>query len=226
MVEALMARLGHDLRTPLTPLFVLFPLIRARVADPELQGMVDVCSKSAASMKKLVDRAQMLVSLTTTLTTAEFARITLVSVLESALVESGDSMAQKQITCQNDVSPLMIVPAVPDQLKELFVNLIANATRFSPEHGVIRITAEQQLDTVTVAVHDDGVGLAADHLERIFDEFFKADDSRHDLNAPGLGLSICKRIVRNHHGRIWAESPGIGKGTTIYLTLNEQDAAS
>jgi signal transduction histidine kinase len=117
------------------------------------------------------------------------------------------------------------VQAVPDQLRELFANLIANTVRFSPEKGVIRITAEQQAATVTVAIHDDGIGIEAAHLERIFDEFFKADESRHDLDAAGLGLSICKRIVFNHHGRIWAESPGLGKGTTIRFTLNEQLSA-
>ena len=75
-------------------------------------------------------------------------------------------------------------------------------------------------------MRDEGVGLAPAHLEHVFDEFFKADESRHDLDTPGLGLSICKRIVRNHHGRIWAESPGLGKGTTIRFTINEQSADS
>ena len=224
MMETLMIRLGHDLRTPLTPLFALFPLISERIAGPALRRMVDICCKSAASVKKLVDRAQMLVRLSATIRTEELMCIPLVSAVERALADSSDSMAQNHVACRNEVAPSIVVRAVPDQLKELFANLISNAVRFSPKNGVIRITAEQLEETVTVAVHDDGIGLDPDHLESIFDEFFKADESRHDLDAPGLGLSICKRIVLNHNGRIWAESPGIGQGTTIKFTINEKGA--
>lgn len=225
MLETFISRLSHDLRTPLTPFFVLFPLIRGRVTDPELQRMLDICQRGATSMKRLVDRAQMLVRLSVTITEDELEPTPLIFAVERALTDCADSMAQKQIACRHDFAAAMLVQAVPDQLKELFVNLIANAVRYSPENGVIRITAEQQEATVTVAIHDDGIGIEAAHLERVFDEFFKADESRHDLDAAGLGLSICKRIVFNHHGRIWAESPGLGQGTIIRFTLNEQLSA-
>jgi len=224
MMKNFMIRLGHDLRTPLTPLFVLFPLIRERLSDPELLRMLEICHKSATSMKKMVDKAKMLVSLSARIKTDELERIPLVSAVERAVADNIDGMAQKNVDCLNEVDPSVVVLAVPNQLKELFANVISNAVRFSPENGVIRIATEQQAGTTTVAIHDDGIGLGPDHLKHIFDEFFKADESRHDLDAPGLGLSICKRIVLNHHGRIWAESPGIGKGTTIKFTINEKAA--
>ncbi|MFA7059540.1 MAG: PAS domain-containing protein [Pedobacter sp.] len=222
MIETFMVRLSHDLRTPLTPLTILLPLIRKRVADQKLINLVDICFKSTTSMKKLADKAQLLSSLSATIKTDELEPINLISLTEQCIGDCADILAPKNVVCQTDIAPSIIVQAVPDQLKELFANLISNAVRFSPENGVIRITAEQRNATVTVAVHDDGIGLATDHLERIFDEFFKADESRHDLSASGLGLNICKRICCNHHGRIWAESPGIGKGTTLKFTINEQ----
>jgi len=61
--------------------------------------------------------------------------------------------------------------------------------------------------------------LTEEQKERIFEEFYKADESRHDISSSGLGLSICKKIVEKHGGRIWAESEGIGKGTSIFFTL-------
>jgi signal transduction histidine kinase len=131
-------------------------------------------------------------------------------------------ISQKQMECRNVVDPVIVVRAVPEQLHELFFNLISNAVHFSSEKGAIVISAEQDDTTVMISVQDAGVGLAPADLEHVFDEFFKADESRHDIGTPGLGLSICKRIVQNHHGRIWAESPGIGKGTTIKFTINEQ----
>ncbi len=221
MLETFMVRLSHDLRTPLTPLFVLLPLIKRRVTDSELQDMLDICQKGTAIVKKMVDRAQMLVSLSTRPVAEELELTPLIFAVEGALADNDDSMAHKQVACQIDFDNGLLVSAVPGQLKELFSNLIANAVRFSPDNGVIRITAVQREKIMTVAVHDEGVGLDAKNLERIFDEFFKADESRHDIDAPGLGLSICKRIVLNHKGRIWADSPGIGKGTTITFTLND-----
>ena len=56
-------------------------------------------------------------------------------------------------------------------------------------------------------------------IKQIFEEFYKADKSRHDFDSSGLGLTICKRIVERHNGKIWIESPGLGKGTTVFLTL-------
>jgi signal transduction histidine kinase len=70
-------------------------------------------------------------------------------------------------------------------------------------------------------VRDDGVGLKPGQSGQIFQEFFKADAARHDLHTQGLGLAICRRIVANHGGRIWAESAGIGHGTTIRFTLRQ-----
>jgi signal transduction histidine kinase len=72
---------------------------------------------------------------------------------------------------------------------------------------------------VTISVKDTGIGMTPDQLHRVFDEFYKTDAARHQLNSSGLGLTICKRIIEKHGGQIWAESPGPGKGSTFYFTL-------
>lgn len=221
MMQSFMIRLGHDLRTPLTPLTILLPLIRKRVGGQEVIKLVDICLDSTTSMKKLADKAQLLASLSASIKPDDLERIALISVVERSLADCGEILAQKNIACQNDIDPAIVVHVVPDQIKELFVNLIMNSVHFSPENSIILISAGQQDETVMVAVRDDGIGLDPNHLDNIFESLFKADESRHDLGASGLGLTICKRIVLNHHGRIWAESPGIGQGTTIKFIINE-----
>lgn len=219
--DEMVTMLGHDLRTPLTPLTTILPLVRDRVADTELKKMVDLCCKSTVSLTKVVEKSRKLFKLFASVNEAELVPTPLASAVDAGITCNAGIIAEKQVACLNEVDPSIVLNGIPSQLSELFANLISNAVRFSPENGIVRISAERLDKTVTVAVHDDGFGLAQEHLERIFDEFFKADVSRHDLESPGLGLAICKRIVLNHNGRIWAESPGLGMGTTIRFTIRE-----
>jgi PAS domain S-box-containing protein len=214
MMQSVMVQLGHDLKTPLTPLITLLPIIIERLADPQLKRMVDICCENAHQLNELTDKALTFATLTSTPASAEREDIALAPALEVLLANRFG-----EVSCENAIAPDIVVQAERNQLNELLVNLISNAARYSTAQGVVRITAEQTLTSVTVAVRDDGIGLAPQHLERIFDEFFKVDESRHDLANLGLGLSVCKRIVLNHQGKIWAESPGIGQGTTILFTL-------
>lgn len=214
MMQSVMVQLGHDLKTPLTPLTTLLPIFSKHVNDRQLKRLVEICSENALQISELIDKTLNLASLSTMLTSAEHKNIVLTYALDALLASSfGDA------SCENAIAPDIVVQAVPDQLNKLFANLISNAISYSPTAGIVRITAEQTETAVTVAVRDDGIGLVPEHLERIFDEFFKVDESRHDLARSGLGLSICRRIVLNHQGKIWAESPGTGKGTTIFFTL-------
>ena len=72
---------------------------------------------------------------------------------------------------------------------------------------------------IKISIKDSGIGLDKKQKDHIFDEFYKVDKSRHDFESSGLGLTICKRIVEKQGGRIWAESSGHKKGTTINFTL-------
>jgi len=224
MMESFMVRLGHDLKTPLTPLFALLPLVRERIADSGLRKMLDICCKNISSIKELTDKTRMLVRLSSDIMSYELQFIQLYSAVNECLAARADILAGKNIDCINEIDPELLVQVVPDQINELFANLVSNAVCYSPENGCIRIAAEQGVETVTVSITDNGIGVAPEYLDLIFDEFFKVDESRHDLEASGLGLSICKRIVRNHNGRIWAESAGLGHGTTVLFTLNKQFA--
>lgn len=214
-----MIQLGHDLKTPLTPLLALLPLLRDKSSDPELKRAAEICCKSAYHMRELSDKALRLAKLSSVTIMTRVENIALASSVNEYIHDSGLIAAKKNLHCENLIDPAIVVHVVPVQLRELFVNLISNAIRYSPRNGVIRIVAEHDGNSVTVAVQDNGVGLAPEHLECIFNEFFKTDESRHNLTSLGLGLSICKRIVLNHNGRIWAESPGIGQGTKIMFTL-------
>jgi PAS domain S-box-containing protein len=223
MMETFITQLGHDLKTPLTPLLALLPLLSKKLSGSDLERMVTLCLDNVVHIQRLTTRSLKLVSLSAPVAATEMENIKLASAAGYFWHSCSELVEPRGISCELSIDPAIIVRGVAAQLGELFTNLIANAARFSPDRGVIRISAQVADTTVTVSVQDNGIGLAPDHLEQIFAEYFKVDVSRHDIHTPGLGLAISKRIIFNHNGRIWAESPGLGKGTTIRFTLMRAD---
>jgi signal transduction histidine kinase len=112
-----------------------------------------------------------------------------------------------------------ILDADPDRVVQVLRNLLDNAVKYSPEGGLIVVRGEVREDEVVVSVADQGVGLTPEHLNRLFEKFFRAKSSlgRHVVGS-GLGLPISRTIVESHGGRIWAESQ-VGQGTTLFFAL-------
>jgi signal transduction histidine kinase len=82
-----------------------------------------------------------------------------------------------------------------------------------------KLVDKESKQLIHISVKDNGVGLTKEESNHIFDEFYKTDNSRHKLDSTGLGLTICKKIINKHNGKIWAESHGKGTGTTIHFTV-------
>jgi signal transduction histidine kinase len=112
-----------------------------------------------------------------------------------------------------------LVEADPLRVAQVFRNLLDNAVKYSPDGGLIVVRGETGDDEVILSVADQGVGLAPEHVNRLFEIGFRVKSGliRH-VTGSGLGLPICQTIVQSHGGRIWAESE-LGRGTTLYFTL-------
>lgn len=221
MMESFMIRLGHDLKTPLTPLFALLPLVKENLVEQRYKRMLDICCSSIENIREMTEKTLKLVRLSSVFASDQMATVNLSRLIDDCIIKSAHVLVRHNITCVNSVDPEIVILGVPEQLQELFDNLIANGACYSRPGGIVRIDAKQadNHNQLTVSVSDDGIGLDPENLELIFDEFFKVDESRHNLDSVGLGLAICKRIVQNHKGSISAMSPGLGKGTTILVCL-------
>ena len=96
--------------------------------------------------------------------------------------------------------------ATPDKLriKELLHNIIDNSVKYTKDTGIITFDMTNDDDFVIFSIKDNGIGMTKEQIKKMFDEFYKADTSRHDFDSSGLGMSICKRIVEKHGGKICA----------------------
>jgi signal transduction histidine kinase len=170
-------------------------------------------------MRDLVVKTLEFERLDSSKTVFDISDINLLETVNSVIENKQLIFKEKKINIENNINKKIMARADNLQLGELFDNLITNAVKFTPQDGTITIDAKRVRDFVTVSIKDTGIGMTKEQINSIFAEFYKVGPAQHDLDSSGLGLSICKRIVEKHGGQIWAESPGLGKGTTFYFTI-------
>jgi len=122
----------------------------------------------------------------------------------------------KNLSILVDIPQNLSVYADRHRLHDIFINLLFNTFKFTPDGGQIKIIASRKDEYILHEIQDTGIGIPEDKIERIFEEFYQVESGKH--GGIGLGLAITKRLVEEHGGKIWAESH-LGKGSTFYFTL-------
>jgi len=217
--DAFIIQLSHDLRSPLTPLIALLPAIEEKEQDPVLKEELGVILRNVNYLNNLVEKTIDLAKISSPNTRLSLETTTLYEEINKVIENNMHIFNENKIEIKNSIEKKTTVSVDKNMFSELFENLINNAVKYSKKGGNITVDAQDIGNWITVSVKDTGIGLDKKELIHIFEEFYKADWSRHDHNSTGLGLSICKSIVEKHGGRIWAESNGKGKGTTMFFTL-------
>jgi len=215
----LITQIGHDLKTPLTPLLALLPHIRTKVSDPELHELLDILIINARRMKQIVDNILHLASIEACKPEDLEGKTDVARIVDRVIRGEQYFIKQNNLTVKNRVTPDLIISMNETHCDLIVSNLINNAVKYSNPSGMVIVSAELTHDTVILLVEDNGQGIGAEHLPRIFEEFYKADSSRHDRDSTGIGLALVQRIVQSYGGTIRAESEGEGKGTTIRVLL-------
>ena len=127
---------------------------------------------------------------------------------------------QYNVNAVNNAKDNIFASADELRVREIIDNLVMNSLKFMSNGGTLTFNASyKSKKEVIFSVSDTGTGIEEEKITKIFEEFYKADESRHNLIGKGLGLSICKKLLEKMHGTIRAGSDGKNKGTTIYFTL-------
>ena len=221
MRRRLIGDVSHELRTPLTTIKGSMEGLIDGVLLPTKETYQQIHAE-ADRLNRLVDDLQELSRVEAHAYQLELRPLDVSALLRTVMKRVGPQFDMKHISLDIDLAPdLPYVIADEDRIIQVLTNLVGNAVQYTPAHGTVTLSAQQINHEVKISVRDNGMGIPPEHLPRIFDRFYRADKSRSRRagSGSGIGLTIACALVEAQGGRIWAESPGEGQGSTFTFTL-------
>jgi signal transduction histidine kinase len=215
---------SHELRTPITSVKGALALAREQMAagrreGPELSRLLSIGEKNIDRLIHLINDLLDLAKLEEANLPLQLRPMAMGSVLQAALDELQPLFTGKNLQLDRQFSGDFWVRGDADRLLQVVINLLGNAIKFSPAGGTIRLRLAGRADMVECSVEDEGPGIASENREKIFNKFNQARTlTQNFFESTGLGLSIAKKIIELHEGRIWVESR-VGEGSSFKFLL-------
>jgi signal transduction histidine kinase len=215
-------RVAHDLAGPAGTITSCLQVVTKGLAGPIPQKALDMVQSAQRKSKYLVLLIRDLLSLSRIKAAREIPKTTveLTEIINQVFEELQPHVTEKSLILEQKVATAL--PAVygnAEAIYELFSNLVTNAVKYTLVGGRVEVSALNTGDEVLVKVQDNGVGIPAEAVPHIYEEFYRADNVKAEaVEGTGLGLSIVRQILNTHNGKIWVESEQ-GKGTTFSFTL-------
>ena len=218
--EEFINRLSHDLKNPIGPIVNLLPLVIEDIDDPVVLNDLEVVQRNAIYMKELIMDSLNLARFEKVGHGLDEKEMNMFELVETVIDDNRFYFNDTDLSIKNEMDKDIVIFADELKIKEVLNNLLSNAIRYkNHDSNSIVINAVKENDNIHFSIRDQGIGLTQKQISKIFNEFYKADYSRHVKESSGLGLTICKKIIEKHDGKIWAESDGVGKGSTFHFTL-------
>ncbi|HEU0204722.1 MAG TPA: PAS domain S-box protein [Burkholderiaceae bacterium] len=220
--DAFLATLAHELRNPLAPIRNAAQLLKAKGAeDAQLQWGGDVIGRQVEHMARLLDDLLDVSRISRNRLDLRKERVELATIMQNAIETSRPLIDANSHRLHLDLPRTPIhLDADPVRLAQVFSNLLNNAAKYMEPNGNIFVSAQQCDDEVMVSVRDEGIGIAAEVLPRVFEMFAQASPAPEQYQGgTGIGLSLARGLVELHHGRIEARSEGAGKGAEFVVHL-------
>jgi signal transduction histidine kinase len=229
--DEFLAVLGHELRSPLASILNgIHLLVHQKQDAPASQKIQAMIERQVGRMTQLVDDLLDVSRITHGRLRLQRERIDLREVVSNAIqtLESDIRQRNHRLTFTLPDAPMWLL-ADPGRLEQVYVNLLANASKYTDTGGELTVVGRVQDDQAVVRVRDSGMGIAAEVLPHLFDLFWQADAAAsRSQSGLGIGLALVRNLVESHGGIVTAESAGPGQGSefTVYLPMGSCAAAS
>ncbi|ARK24592.1 hypothetical protein SporoP37_07895 [Sporosarcina sp. P37] len=219
MKTELVSTVSHELRTPLSSILGFSELLLYKDMDEKrkkryLETIHGEANRLTALINDFLDIQRMESGRQTyQMEEISVGDISIEAVNKLPIQSQLHKIILQDVTCSSSIK------GDHDRILQVFLNLIGNAIKFSPDGGEINITLFNQQDSVVVSIKDQGIGIPAETIGHLFEKFYRFDNSySRKIGGTGLGLSICKEIIQDHNGQIWVDSEE-NSGTTIFFSL-------
>jgi signal transduction histidine kinase len=218
---------AHELRTPLTSIKGYATILNSgRLGElkPEQKERLRRINKHSNELAQLINNLLDISRIESGRVTMEIKEISLDEIINDINEIIAPQIEEKEINFKIEKTPeIKKIWADHQQIERVFINILGNAIKFTPNRGNITMKISDTKDYVQVDIIDTGTGIAPQDIEKIFDEFYRADNPiNRGKKGTGLGLSLAKKIIDAHKGRIWVESK-IGKGTKFSFTIPKKN---
>ncbi|HZN02168.1 MAG TPA: ATP-binding protein [Candidatus Polarisedimenticolia bacterium] len=222
MKDELLAVLAHELRTRLNAMLGWLQLLRNNSLDVEQsEHAIEVVHRNADAQVRLIDEALDASRIVSGAMEIVREPVRPGAILDAAVESLAAEARRKHIVLEKEIPPdLPAILGDGQRVQQIVGNALANAVKFTPNGGHVRVRAAKGRGTVRIEVRDDGVGIAPAMLPRVFDGFRLAEGgTMPERGGLGLGLAIARHLVKAHRGSIRLASGGSGRGTTVTITL-------
>ncbi|AFQ43930.1 sensor histidine kinase [Desulfosporosinus meridiei] len=212
------SNISHEFQSPLTSISGYAALLRKDGATLKQQEYAAIIEEESKRLSKLADNLLRLSALERSGRSITKAPFRLDRQLENVVLLLEPQWKAKNIIPETTL-PKITVYGNEDLLKQVWINLLVNALKFTPENGELNVSLKQDGETVVCIISDNGIGIAPAEQMHIFERFYKVDKSRdRSLGGNGLGLALVKKIINLHQGKVTVESE-LGKGTVFQVKL-------
>jgi signal transduction histidine kinase len=222
MRQEFISNVSHEIQSPLTSIRGFAQALRNdKLSSENKLHYLNIIEEESMRLSKLSDNLLKLASLDTDTVQLEADTYRLNKQLRSIILACEPLWSGKNITMEVSLEEIE-VKADKEMLSQVWINLIHNSIKFTPEGGSVEVSLRKQGDKIEFQVSDSGIGIAEEDQSHVFERFFKADKSRNpSMKGSGLGLSIVKKIITMHGGKISLQSE-LGTGTTFTVSLRNE----
>jgi len=221
--DLFLATLSHELRTPLNSIIGWIQILRSRTLDPTaVDRAIEVIERNAKGQAEMISDILFVSRIITGKLEIKHEPIDVAGIINSALEMIKPSADAKSIslTVENNAYEPVPVEGDGERLEQVFLNLLTNAIKFTPDGGRVRVALRRSGSSVLVEVIDNGQGIKRQFLPYVFERFRQADSTyTRRIGGLGLGLAIVRHLVELHGGTVTADSQGKGRGSVFTVRL-------
>jgi signal transduction histidine kinase len=219
--DEFLAMLGHELRNPLAPLVTSVELLRRHALEPTThKAVLDVMARQTKQLARLVDDLLDVARVSRGRIELKRENLVLAEAIADAVAESRAVVDGRQHVLEIVADEALVVNADRVRLTQIFGNLLNNAAKYTDEGGRLELSVRRDGGDALVALEDNGIGISAEMLPRIFDLFAQGPVSLDRAQGGlGIGLTLVRTLVELHGGRITAQSAGLRRGSTFTVRL-------